>query len=39
MINSRSTDKHGWMTVQCYDDIARLDKYTVRQAAKRLGTP
>lgn len=34
-INSRSTDKHGWMTVQCYDDIARLDKYTVRQAAKK----
>lgn len=37
MINSRSTDKHGWMTVQCYDDIARLDKYTVRQAAKKTG--
>lgn len=36
-INSRSTDKHGWLTIQCYDMVVRLDNYTVKKAAKKVG--
>lgn len=36
-INTRATDAHGWVTLTCYDKMLRLDKYTVKKAAKKYG--
>lgn len=36
-INTRATDAHGWVTLACYDKLLRLDKYTVKKAAKKYG--
>ena len=36
-INTRATDTRGWVTLTCYDKMLRLDKYTVKKAAKKYG--
>ena len=36
-INTRETDARGWTTLTCYDKMIRLDKYTVKKAAKKYG--
>lgn len=36
-INTRAMDTHGWVTLTCYDKMLRLDKYTVKKAAKKYG--
>lgn len=34
-INTRSVDTRGWVTMTCYDKMYRLDRYTVKKAAKK----
>lgn len=36
-INTRSTNAHGWLTLECYDKMLKLDRYTVKKAAKKYG--
>lgn len=36
-INTRSVDARGWVTMTCYDKMYRLDRYTVKRAAKKYG--
>lgn len=36
-INTRAMDTRGWVTLTCYDKMLRLDKYTVKKAAKKYG--
>ncbi|MDO5594539.1 MAG: hypothetical protein Q4G01_06975, partial [Eubacteriales bacterium] len=36
-INTRATDTRGWVTLTCYDKMLRLNKYTVKKAAKKYG--
>lgn len=36
-VNTRSTDARGWMTLECYDKMLKLDRYTVKKAAKKHG--
>jgi len=35
-IDTRSHNTNGWVTLECYDKIAVLDSYTVKQAAEKL---
>jgi hypothetical protein len=36
-IDVRRRDTNGWLSLECYDKIAVLDSYTVKQAATKLG--
>lgn len=36
-INTRHTDARGWLTLECYDKMLKLDRYTVKKAAKKYG--
>ena len=36
-VNTRSTNAHGWLTLECYDKMLKLDRYTVKKAAKKHG--
>lgn len=35
-INTRHTDARGWLTLECYDKMLKLDRYTVKKAAKSM---